>query len=133
MSTFTLPESRELLSSASKFTSLDTLMNAATYIQDNCEDFSVTNATWRNIAYNGVNNKLTFIPDDKVAAQSFSLTRYSLSQLCSKLGVPILYIERCFESGNVDLVTTNILTWLSELEKNLFIRTYKVPEESFDL
>ena len=53
------------------------------------------------------------------------MTRHSLSQLCNKIGVPIRYVDKCIDSGRVDLAAENINSWIDDFGKNLFIREYK--------
>lgn len=117
-------DTRELLSLNS--VDLEELFRQATDIQKDCRDFSVSNVSFKNMHYDGDSCKLLYLPDEKsVGTRSMSMTRHSLSQLCNKIGVPIRYIDKCIDSGRLDLAEENINSWVDDFGKNLFIREYK--------
>lgn len=116
-------DTRELISL--DMTNLDELFRQAKEIQDGCKDFSVSNVTYKNVRYNGDKCKLLYLPDDSTETRSKELSRHSLSQLCNKIGVPIRYIDKCIDSGRLDLAEENINSWIDDFGKNLFIREYK--------
>lgn len=106
-----------------KGASLSSAMTSAVAIQDMCEDFMVSDVTNKNCYYNDDFNGLRFT-DDSGVHHINHLTRHSLSQLCSKLGVPMRYIQSCIDKGYPDLAADNINAWLDDYRKSLFIRTY---------
>ncbi len=117
-------DTRELISL--NRVSLDDLLNQAEDIQKECRDFNVSNATYKNVRYDGDTCRLLYQPDDlNVASRSMGMTRHSLSQLCNKIGVPIRYIDKCIDSGRLELAAENINSWIDDFGKNLFIREYK--------
>lgn len=103
--------------------SFDDLYLKSMEIQSLCEDFSVSKVTDRNMRMYP-DGKLAYFPDDTIQLRTPKMTRYAMSQLCNKLGIPIRYLEKCFESGMVDLASENVNAWLQEYNKNLFIREY---------
>ena len=103
---------------------LEELFRQARAIQGECRDFSVSNATSKNVYFDGDHCKLKYKPDgDKT--RGFEMTKYSLGQLCNKIGVPVRYIDKCIDSGRLDLAAENVNSWLDDFGKNLFIREYQ--------
>lgn len=104
---------------------LSELYRQALDIQSECRDFNVSNATYKNVHYDGDTCRLLYQPDGDTHSRSRSMTRHSLSQLCNKIGVPIRYIDKCIDSGRLDLAAENINSWIDDFGKNLFIREYR--------
>lgn len=104
---------------------LEGLFRKALAIQDDCLDFNVSNATFKNVHYDGDTCRLLYKPDGEDYSRSKAMTRHSLSQLCNKIGVPIRYIDKCIDSGRLDLAADNINSWVDDFGKNLFIREYQ--------
>ena len=104
---------------------LSELYRQALDIQSECMDFNVSNATYKNVHYDGDTCRLLYQPDGDTPSRSRSMTRHSLSQLCNKIGVPIRYIDKCIDSGRLDLAAENINSWIDDFGKNLFIREYR--------
>lgn len=104
---------------------LSELYRQALDIQSECRDFNVSNATYKNVHYDGDTCRLLYQPDGDTPSRSRSMTRHSLSQLCNKIGVPIRYIDKCIDSGRLDLAAENINSWIDDFGKNLFIREYR--------
>lgn len=102
--------------------SLDTLLEQAHSIQSNCKDFNISKLS-ENFMFD--DGQLHFIPDGQQKTEHFGITRYALSQLCNKLGVPTKYIEKCIDTGNMGLACENINTWASDFNRSAFIRTYE--------
>ena len=99
------------------------LISKAHEIDLNSHDFVVTGATsLKNIRFND-SAGLTFIPDNSTI-ESFPISRYALSQLGTKIGVPARYLEKCIASGRLDLAQDNVNSWLEDYDKDLFIREY---------
>ena len=103
---------------------LQGLLTQALEIQSRCADFNVSNATYKNVRYDGDTCRLLYQPDGDSPSRSMAMTRHSLSQLCNKIGVPIRYIDKCIDSGRLDLAADNINSWIDDFGKNLFIREY---------
>lgn len=105
---------------------LDGLFEQAIRIQSQCTDYNVTNATSRNMWVDEHTCKLLYTPDGLSSSEgrSVEMTQHSLSQLCAKLGVPVRYIDKCIDSGRLDLAADNLNSWLEDYGKNLFIREY---------
>ena len=101
------------------------LYRQALEIQAECKDFNVSNATYKNMRYDGDTCRLLYQPDGDSPSRSMAMTRHSLSQLCNKIGVPIRYIDKCIDSGRLDLAEENINSWIDDFGKNLFIREYR--------
>lgn len=123
-------DTRELLSlpTRTKGISFNDLFLKASGIQMNCHDYNVSNVTDKNIMMNSTSGSLMFLPDsnpfEESVRQELGMTRYAMSQLCSKIGVPVRYLEKCFEAGMIDLASDNVNAWLADYNKNLFIREY---------
>ena len=102
---------------------LDILMKRALEIDAKCTDYNVVKANSNtNLRFNE-NAGLTFVADDGVVRRS-GISRYALGQLSSKIGVPARYIEKCVQSGRLDLAQDNVNSWLDGYDKNLFLRDY---------
>lgn len=105
--------------------SVNHLIKMATEIDSFCTDYNIGRANSdTNIRFND-NAGLTFIDDKDGSVHSSALSRYALSQLGSKIGVPARYLEKCVASGRISLAQDNVNSWLSDYNKNLFIREYK--------
>lgn len=116
---------QELLTNVSpkRGLSLDELLSKAEEIQDMCEDFTVSTVGSNNVRFDSDTGNLLFVPDGEIIRSS-PMSRHALSQLCSKVGVPVRYIEKCLEGGMTDLAADNINYWIQDLGKNLFIREH---------
>lgn len=101
------------------------LYQRALDIQAECQDFNVSNVTYKNVQYDGDTCRLLYKPDGDEPSRKMGMTRHSLSQLCNKIGVPIRYIDKCIDSGRLDLAAENINSWIDDFGKNLFIREYR--------
>lgn len=124
-------DTRELLSLPTRTgISFDDLYSKARDIQSLCIDYNVSNVSEKNMMMSSVNGNLLFHPDENpfmdepLVKVDMGMTRYAMSQLCNKLGVPVRYLEKCFDAGMIDLASDNVNAWLSEYNKNLFIREY---------
>lgn len=128
----TVVDTRELLSLPTSRTgiSFDDLYSKARDIQSLCVDYNVSNVSDRNMMMSSINGNLVFLPDNNpfidepLVRVDMGMTRYAMSQLCNKLGVSVRYLEKCFDAGMIDLASDNVNAWLSEYNKNLFIREY---------
>lgn len=102
----------------------DDLYQKAHDIQTKCKDFNVEEANLNNVRFNGHTSRLAYIPEETGVMRETELSRYSMSQLCSRLGVPIRYIDKCFATGRTELVAENINSWVQDFNRSLFIREY---------
>ena len=98
------------------------LFNRAEEIRKKCSDYTVTGANDSNFRLNS-SGGITYQSDDG-SIHYRQISRFALGQLCSKIGVPAQYIEKCVQSGRLDLAQDNVQSWLSEYNKDLFIREY---------
>ena len=101
-------------------TGVDSLIRRAGEIQDKCHDYLVKRTDGAPVFYK--ENQLCFQTEE--GAFRLPMSRYSLSQLSSKIGVPANYIQKCIDSGRIDLAADNINSWLDYYNKDLFIREY---------
>ena len=105
---------------------LSELFRQADEIQKDCKDYNVSKVSLKNMAYQGDTCRLLYRPDgEDVSTRSQAMTQHSMSQLCNKIGIPVRYIDKCIDSGRLDLAADNINSWLDDYNKNLFIREYK--------
>ena len=102
---------------------LDSLITKANDIWDNSEDFTVEKANNTNVRFND-NAGITFQTADGVIHNS-PISRFALSQLGVKIGVPARYLEKCVASGRINLAQDNVNSWLEDYNKDIFFRTYK--------
>lgn len=104
--------------------SFDDLYQKSLGIQSLCTDYNVSNVSYHNMGMDSDVGGLIYKPDDSPAFRHSGMTRYAMSQLCNKLGIPIRYLEKCIDNGMIELAAENVNEWLSDYNKNLFIREY---------
>ena len=112
-------DTRELLNTGA--TPISTLILKANKIQDGCHDYNVSKVTLRKMRFS--DGELSFI-DDLSGIERYPMSHYALSQLGSKIGVPANYLQKCIDSGRIDLASDNVNSWLEDYGKDLFIREY---------
>ena len=112
-------DTRELLNTGA--TPISTLILKANKIQDGCHDYNVSKVTLRKMRLS--DGELSFI-DDLSGIERYPMSHYALSQLGSKIGVPANYLQKCIDSGRIDLASDNVNSWLEDYGKDLFIREY---------
>ena len=123
-------DTRELLTLPipKKRISFDDLYHDSLEIQSLCTDYTVSNVTDKNMRLCPESGHLLYradeTPFEPALNRNVGMTRYAMSQLCNKLGVPIRYLEKCFDAGMIDLASENVNAWLADYNKNLFIREY---------
>lgn len=101
---------------------LDSLIARSHEIEKKCSDYDVIRANSSNVRMNE-NAGLTYITKDGEIRNS-ALTKYSFSQLGTKIGVPSNYLDKCIRSGRISLAQENVNSWLEDYNKDLFIREY---------
>lgn len=103
---------------------LSTLIKTSDYIQSNCKDHLVDKADGRsNFVYDPYNDTVKYL-DREGGNHEAMFTPYSFSQLCTRLGIPVRYMDKCLEAGNRELVASNVNDWLKHSEKDLMVRRY---------
>lgn len=112
-------DTRELIDVSG--TPVTKLLVKANDIQHKCHDYNVSKVTLHNMRYS--NGELSFI-DDETGIERYPMSRYALSQLGSKLGVPANYLQKCIDSGRLDLASDNVNSWIEDYGKDVFIREY---------
>jgi len=53
------------------------------------------------------------------------ITQFAFSQLCTRIGVPGKYIDKCYKSGKEDLALQNFRAWADEMNGNMLVRENK--------
>ena len=101
---------------------IQTLINKSNEIASQCKDYMVVKANNSNVRFNESAGLTFMLSNGEV--KNLGLTHYSLSQLSTKLGIPTRYIEKCVNSGRINLAQDNINSWLEDYNKDLFIRGY---------
>lgn len=101
---------------------LDKLIEKAHEIESRSNDYMVRHANSNNIRFNE-RAGITFISEDQ-NIRDFPISRYALGQLGTKIGVPVRYLEKCIQSGRIDLAQDNVNSWLEDYNKDLFIRAF---------
>lgn len=113
-------DTREVINKG--LTSFGSLMTRADKIQQKCVDYNVTSVTLKNCRFNDM-GMLTFVPDGGTI-NSLPLSRFALGQLGSKIGVPADYLQKCIDTGRLDLCRDNVNSWLDTCGKDFFLREY---------
>lgn len=78
--------------------------------------------------YNVKGNALRINPDLDLYSSNMGclpMSPFALSQLCNKIGVPVRYINKCIETGRLDLAHDNLCSWLEDYKTPTLIREYK--------
>lgn len=101
---------------------LDSLVLRSNEIEALSTDYMVRKANTQSIRFNE-SAGITFISENG-ELRSLPISRYALGQLGSKIGVPARYLEKCVNSGRIDLAQDNVNSWLEDYNKDLFIREY---------
>ena len=101
---------------------LNKLIEKAHEIESRSNDYMVRHASSHNIRFNE-RAGITFISEDQ-CIRDFPISRYALGQLSSKIGVPVRYLDKCIQSGRIDLAQDNVNSWLEDYNKDLFIREF---------
>ena len=101
---------------------LNRLIEKAHEIESRSNDYMVRHASSHNIRFNE-RAGITFISEDQYI-RDFPISRYALGQLGSKIGVPVRYLDKCIQSGRIDLAQDNVNSWLEDYNKDLFIREF---------
>ena len=101
---------------------LNKLIEKAHEIESRSNDYMVRHASSHNIRFNEKAG-ITFISEDQ-CIRDFPISRYALGQLSSKIGVPVRYLDKCIQSGRIDLAQDNVNSWLEDYNKDLFIREF---------
>lgn len=105
-------------------TTISGLLQKSYDIAELSNDYMVRKANTHNIRFNETAG-LTFISEeDNYDIKNFPISRYALGQLSTKIGVPARYIEKCIDSGRIELAQDNVNSWFEDYNKDLFIREY---------
>lgn len=102
------------------------LREKANGIQNECYDVMLKEVSYENLAICAEDGDFVifFKTADMGIVREF-LSRYALGQLCSKLGVPVRYIEKCIKADQNVLANKNLNTWIEDYNKDLFLRIYQ--------
>lgn len=102
--------------------SMDTLIRKSEEIRSLSHDFICPKANSNNFRLNE-DSGITFY-DSAGELRNLDISSFALSQLGTKIGVPARYLEKCIQSGRLELAQNNVNSWLDGYDKNLFIREY---------
>lgn len=117
---------KEVISNKKEDLKIKELIDKAKTINSLSSDYIIETANRSNIFFNN-DVGLSYYPDGKEYPEDLRrpvLTRYSMGQLCTKVGVPASYIDKCIKNGRIELATDNVNSWLGDYDKSLFIREY---------
>lgn len=64
------------------------------------------------------------ICNDRGQEKVMDMTETAFSQLCTRLGVPAQYLQKCVRTGKTELVRQNIDGWADETESDFVVREY---------
>lgn len=114
----------KLVDARSKRMNFYDVVTASDRIQSQCKDYFVTKPS------NGMLNvrmedtlKMEY-KDDNGGVHNSTLSPFALSQLCTKIGVPVSYVNKCVDNGDIDLAVYNINSWLEDFSGGFFVREY---------
>lgn len=102
---------------------IDDLITRSQEIADDCEDFMIVSANNESVIFNE-SAGLTYETSTGEVRKA-PMSRWALSQLGTKIGVPSRYLEKCVATGRIDLARENVNSWLTDYNKDLFIREYR--------
>lgn len=112
-----------------KKTTFESLLAKAVGINDECRDYTVPRHLISKSEFFATDSNDSgvlsyFVSEDE--KRSSAMSEFALGQLCVKLGVPARYIQKCISSGEYDLASENMNTWLRNYSNNsMFIREYR--------
>lgn len=106
-------ERKEVLNLAPS--TLSVLERESRKIEDNSRDFLVDRGSLN------INTDLDLYAPNMGC---LPMSQFAMSQLCNKLGVPSRYINKCIETGRLDLAHDNLSSWLEDYPSSTFIREY---------
>ena len=104
-------------------TNLESLLDKAIIIQNDCSDFSIPKVNENTLRMNDLAG-ITYVSEGGEIRRA-DISPYALSQLCNKIGVPARYIDKCIKAGMLDLAQDNITSWVSDYNGSFFVREYK--------
>lgn len=96
-------------------TNLDILREQSRRIEMFSHDFNVKSGGLK------INTDLDLYSSDM---DCLPMSPYALSQLCNKIGVPVRYINKCIDTGRLDLAHDNLTSWLQDYTSDTLIREY---------
>ena len=96
-------------------TNLDILREQSRKIEMFSHDFNIKKG------HLSINTDLDLYSSDM---DCLPMSPYALSQLCGKIGVPVRYINKCIETGRLDLAHDNLTSWLQDYKSDMLIREY---------
>ena len=96
-------------------------------IQDDCHDTIMESFDIARFALSGSYNKpfLSLPLEVTQDTVNYDLTKFALSQLCNKIGVPLRYIQKCIGANMKELVENNINSWIKAYKNPVMLRFYK--------
>lgn len=94
---------------------LNNLLHQSRKIESLSRDFLVDKGTLK------INTDLDLYSP---SMECLPMSSYALGQLCNKIGVPVRYINKCIETGRIDLAHDNLTSWLQDYPSDTFIREY---------
>lgn len=112
---------KEVLSRSAR--EFEELYRTACSIQECCNDYVVSNVLSTKFMFKD-NARFDFLTDDEKWHNNYTISDFALGQLCSKIGVPKNYIQKCLKKEPC-LATENVNTWLDRYDGDFLIRTYK--------
>ena len=96
------------------------LQEKAEIIEASCEDLYIDNLR-ENLKFSDYSGKFIIknpYDDSLNNIQKLDFSPHAIGQLCTKLGIPVRYINKCFEQGEISLVADNLNTWIEKIPKD---------------
>lgn len=120
----TVVEIKEVVEVPDKKITVTDLLETSNLIQEKCFDFDVTKVSNSNFRFDPTIGTIKYVPDRFQDMREKVMSKHAMNQLCTKIGVPVRYMEKCISEGHIGLAATNINAWVDQYGRNLFIREY---------
>ena len=102
------------------------ILAEAEAIQERCTDHKIKTVTPGNFVFND-DATITYTADDGYEG-TVNISRYALSQLGNKIGVPGNYVQKCVDNGLSFLAAENVNQQIARYDNGFFMREYEDPK-----
>lgn len=102
--------------------SFNDLIQKANNIQAECTDYMIKQVNPLNFTY--TDDATVMFRDDEGQTIEAGLSRWALTQLGTKIGVPGNYIQKCVDNNKIALAKDNVNTWVKDYKGGFFLRKH---------
>lgn len=113
------------LGNANNVTELDfdELCDISENIAKRLKDYTVVNAAGKPNFHINEDFSITF-QTTKGDVMRADMTETAFSRLCSYLGVPPMYVKKCYDNGKHELALANFKAWANDIETNFVFKIF---------